>query len=59
MSPATHHMSIIDPWTGIQLVANISVISPHHFLVFAISWPILEKIKVDSVLETGESRESI
>jgi hypothetical protein len=42
--------------TAIQLVADISATSPHHFLVichkFAIFW---RKIKVDSVLETGES----
>jgi hypothetical protein len=48
--------------TGIQnqLVADISANSPHHFLVFChIFASFWRKIKVDSVLESGESRASI
>ena len=47
--------------TGIQLVADISAMPPHHFLflcchILATFW---RKIKVDSVLESEESRVSI
>jgi hypothetical protein len=46
--------------TRIQLVADISADSPHHFLVFChIFTSFWRKIKVDSVLESGESRVSI
>jgi hypothetical protein len=39
--------------TGIQLVADISATSPHHFLVFChIFATFWRKIKVDSVLES-------
>jgi hypothetical protein len=39
--------------TGIQLVADISATSPHHFLVFRhIFASFWRKIKVDSVLES-------
>jgi hypothetical protein len=46
--------------TGIQLVADISATSPHHFLVFChILVNFWRKIKVDIDLESGESRASI
>jgi hypothetical protein len=46
--------------TGIQLVADISATSPHHFLVFChIFASFWRKIKVDIDLESGESRASI
>ena len=39
--------------TGIQLVADISATSPHHFLVFChIFANFWRKIKVDTVLES-------
>jgi len=42
--------------TGIQLVADISATSPHHFLVFCqIFANFWRKIEVDTVLESGES----
>ena len=46
--------------TGIQLVADISATSPHHFLVFChIFASFWRKIKVDIDLESKESRVSI
>ena len=49
-----------EPLTGIQLVADISATSPHHFLVFChIFASFWRKIKVDIDLESGESRASI
>jgi hypothetical protein len=46
--------------TGIQLVADISATSPHHFLVFChIFASFWRKIKVDIDLESGESCASI
>jgi hypothetical protein len=46
--------------TGTQLVVDISANSPHHFLVFChIFANFWRKIKVDSVLESGESHVSI
>ena len=46
--------------TGIKLVADISATSPHHFLVLChIFASFGRKIKVDSVLESGESCASI
>jgi hypothetical protein len=50
--PRRHHLVLdiimtIETLTGIQLVADISATSPHHFLVFVITSPIFgEKSKL-------------